>query len=314
MKRLQFCLVVFAVLALTFSAFAQVQFGQFTGSVIDPTGASIANAKIQVSNPAIDLNLFTTSNSSGNYTVKEVPPGAYKITVEAAGFKTVTNNGVTANAGVIEHVDFKMQLGKASEVVEVTGEATAVNTEDSRLSTTVSSTQINNLPLNGRNVFDLMQLSTGAVNVMGVDFENGHGTVVNGLREDFNGFLINGVSNKGLSGGVNNVPIEDTVAEFQELQLNMSAAYGNSAGAMNNLVSKGGSNQYHGSLWEYIRNDKLDANYYFLDQSGTAKPPLHFNQFGATFGGPLIKDKLFFFGAYQGDRFISSGTPQPTIV
>ncbi len=157
MKRLQFCLVVFAVLALTFSAFAQVENGQFTGTVLDPTGAAIANAKVSVTNPAIDLNLFTTSNSSGNYTVKEVPPGVYKITVEAAGFKTVIQSPVCqANAGTIAHVDFKMQIGKASEVVEVTGEAAAVNTEDSKLATTVSSTQINNLPLNGRNVFDLM--------------------------------------------------------------------------------------------------------------------------------------------------------------
>src|ERR1039457_3061741 len=139
MKRLQFCLAVFAVLALSFSAFAQVQNGQFSGTVTDPTGAAIANAKVEVSNPATVLNLFATTNSSGNYTVKEVPAGVYKITVEASGFKTVTNAGVTANVGTISHVDFKMQIGKASEVVEVTGEAAAVNTEDSRISTTVSS-------------------------------------------------------------------------------------------------------------------------------------------------------------------------------
>src|SRR5260221_9920916 len=127
MKRLQFCLVVFAVLALTLSAFAQVQNGQFTGTVSDPTGAAIANAKVTVTNPATDLNLTTTTNSSGNYTVKEVPIGTYKLTVEAAGFKTVSNAGVTANAGTIAHVDFKMQIGKASEVIEVTGAAALVN-------------------------------------------------------------------------------------------------------------------------------------------------------------------------------------------
>src|ERR1700681_2048173 len=278
MKRLQFCLAVFAVLALTFSALAQVQNGQFTGTVTDPTGAAIANAKVTVSNPATDLNLTTTTNSSGNYTVKEVPIGTYRIGVEAAGFKSVSNNDVQANAGTIAHVDFKMLIGKASEVIEVTGEAAAVNTEDSKLATTVSSTQINNLPLNGRNVFDLMQMSAGAVNVNGVDFENGHGTVVNGVREDFNGFLINGVSNKGLSGGVNNTPIQDTVEEFQQLQLNMSAQYGNSAGSINNLVTKSGTNAYHGSLWEYLRNDKFDANEYFLNQQNVTKPALRFNQ------------------------------------
>ncbi len=309
MKRLQFCLVVFAALALSFSASAQVQFGQFTGTVTDPTGAAIPNAKIQVSNPAIDLNLFTTTNASGNFTVKEVPPGTYKITVEASGFKSVSDSGVTANAGTISHVDFKLLIGKASEVVEVTGESSAVNTEDSKLATTVSSTQISNLPLNGRNVFDLMQLSAGAVNVMGVDFENGHDTVVNGLREDFNGFLINGVSNKGLSGGVVNVPIEDSVEEFQQLQLNMSAQYGNSAGGTVNLVTKSGTNAWHGSGWEYIRNDVFDANYFFLKQSGIPQPPTRFNQFGLTLGGPIVKDKLFFFLSLQGDRYKSEGSP-----
>src|SRR6266403_1655692 len=137
MKRLQFCLAVFAVLALTFSAFAQVQNGQFTGTVSDPTGAAIANAKVTVNNPATDLNLTTTTNSSGNYTVKEVPIGTYKITVEAPGFKTVSNNDVQANAGTIAHVDFKLQIGKASEIIEVTGAAATINTEDSKLASTV---------------------------------------------------------------------------------------------------------------------------------------------------------------------------------
>ena len=310
MKRLQFCLVVFAVLALTFSAFAQVENGQFTGTVLDPTGAAIGNAKIAVTNSATELRLFTTSNSSGNYTVKEVPPGVYKITIEAAGFKTVTNSAVTVNAGTIAHVDFKLQIGKASEVVEVTGEASVVNTEDSKLATTVSSTLINNLPMNGRNVFDLMTMSAGAVNVMGVDFENGHNTVVNGLREDFNGFLVNGVSNKDLSGGPINTPIQDTVEEFQQLTLNMSAQYGNSAGSTVNLVTKAGTNVWHGSGWEYIRNNDLDANYFFLNQTQTPQSPLHFNQFGVTIGGPIMKDKLFFFLALQGDRFKTQGTPQ----
>src|SRR5712692_10097074 len=309
MKRLQFCLAVFTVLALTFSAFAQVQNGQFDGAVTDPTGAAIANAKVTVTNPATDLNLSTTTNSSGNYTVKEVPIGTYKLTVEAAGFKTVSNTGVQANAGTIAHVDFKMLIGKASEVIEVTGEAAAVNTEDSKLATTVSSTQINNLPLNGRNVFDLMQLSTGAVNVQGVDFENGHNTVVNGLREDFNGFLINGVSNKGLSGGAVNVPIEDSVEEFQQNALNMSSQYGNSAAGTVNLVTKSGTNAWHGSAWEYLRNDVTDANKFFLNKDGVKKLPVRFNQFGLTLGGPIVKDKLFFFLSLQGDRYRSSGAP-----
>jgi Carboxypeptidase regulatory-like domain/TonB dependent receptor len=332
MKKLQFCLLVLSLLALTLGAFAQVQNGQFTGAVTDPSGAAIPNAKVTAVNTGTNLSVSTTTNQSGLYSVKELPVGSYKLTVEAPGFKTSSNAGVSLNAGTIEHVDFKMQLGETKEVVEVTGEAAAINTEDSKLSTTVTATQIANLPLNGRNVYDLMQMAPGAVNVMGTDFENGHSTVVNGLREDFNGFLINGVSNKGLSGGVVNTPIQDTVQEFQQLQLNMSAQYGNSAGAINNLVTKSGTNSYHGSAWEYIRNDALDANQYFLNQindprkdpnntlcasgntSDCFKPPVRFNQFGGTFGGPIIKDKLFFFGSYQGDRFTTSGTPQTTLL
>jgi hypothetical protein len=306
MKRLQFCLVVFAVLALTFSAFAQIQFSQFTGTVLDPTGASIANAKVTVTNPATDLHITTTTNSGGNYTVRELPPGVYKITVEAAGFKTVSNNGVTANAGTIAHIDFTLQIGKASEVVEVTGEGAQVNTEDSKLSTTVSSTQIANLPLNGRNVYDLMQMAAGAVNVNGVDFENGHGTVVNGVRENFNGFLINGVDNKGLSGGVVNTPIQDTVQEFQELTLNNSAQYGSSAGSINNLVTKSGTNTLHGSGWYYGRNDVFDANDFFDKMGGNPQPATRFSQYGGTIGGALIKDKLFYYGAIEGDHFNAS--------
>jgi hypothetical protein len=314
MTKLRFCLMSLFVMLFALAAIAQIQNGQLAGSVTDPSGAAVANAKVTVSNAATGLSVTATSNATGAYQISELPPGTYKITVEAAGFKTFSDVGVTLNAGTTLHVDAKMTLGQTREVIEVTGESSQVNTEEAKLATTVSATQIENLPLNGRNVYDLMQLAPGAVNVNGVDFEAGHGTVVNGLREDFNGFLINGVANKGLSGGVNNTPIEDTVQEFQQLQLNMSAQYGNSAGSVNNLVTKSGTNAYHGSVWEYIRNDKLDANDYFLNQQGVTKPPLRFNQFGGTFGGALIKDKLFFFGSYQGDRFKTSGTPQTITV
>ena len=319
MRRLQFCLAVFALLALTSSAFAQVQYGQITGTVTDPSGAAVPNAKVTVTNAGTNLSISATTNASGNYTVKELPLGTYKVTAEASGFKTVSNTDITVNAGTIAHVDVKMTMGQAREIVEVTGAAAAVNTEDSKLASTVSSEQINNLPLNGRNVYDLMKMNTGSVDVLGIMMENGHSTVVNGLREDFNGFLVNGVSNKGLSGGNVNTPIQDTVEEFQQLQLNMSAQYGNSAGTINNLVMKSGTNAFHGSVWEYIRNDALDANQFFLNQiddpnkPGKAfKPALRFNQFGFTLGGPILKDKLFFFGSYQGDRFKTIGTPQTT--
>src|SRR5229473_2493720 len=314
MKRLQFCLAVFAVLALTVSAFSQVQNGQFSGTVLDPTGAAVANAKVTVTNQGTNLSVVITTNSSGNYTAKELPIGTYKLTAEAPGFKTTSDTSVVLNAGVIAHVDFKLQIGKASEVVEVTSAAVAVQTDDSRLYNTVSSAEISNTVLSGRDIFDLMQISPGAVSVAGTDFENGHNTVVNGLREDFNGFLINGVSNKGLSGGEESTPIVDTVEEFQQLGLNMSAQYGNSAGSTVNLVTKSGTNQLHGSVWEYLRNDAANANDFFLNQQNVPRPALRWNQFGFTLGGPIKKDKLFFFASYQGSRFTTVGTPSPIVV
>jgi len=200
MTKLRFCLSFLCVFVLVAGALAQVQNGQFTGTVTDPSGAAIANAKVTVTNVGTNLSVTSTTNSAGLYTAKELPVGTYKITVEAPGFKTGSNTNLVLNAGSIQRADFKMQLGQAREVVEVSGEVSAVNTEDSKLANVVGADQVQNLPLNGRNIYDLIQLAPGAVNVRGVVSENGANTVVNGLREDFNGFLINGVSNKGLSG------------------------------------------------------------------------------------------------------------------
>ncbi len=314
MKKLQLCLLSFSLLALSLGAFAQIQNGQFTGTVTDPSGATVTNAQVTVTNVATNLSVATTTNQEGVYVARELPVGTYKIVAEAPGFKTVTNNNVNLNAGTIARVDFRMQLGQAREIVEVTGAAAAINTEDSKLSSTVNSEQVANLPLNGRNIYDLMQLAPGAVNVRGVVSENGANTVVNGLREDFNGFLINGASNKGLSGGAVNQPIEDTVQEFQQLTLNMSAQYGNSAGSVTNLVTKAGTNSFHGSGWEFNRNDAYDANGFFLNHTNVGRQALRFNQFGGTFGGPIIKDKLFFFLSYQADHFRESAPPSTVTV
>ena len=316
MTKLRFCLVVLAVVVLTISALAQVQNGQFTGTVTDPSGAAISNAKVIVVNTGTNFTLTSTTTDSGLYNARELPVGTYKITVEASGFKTSADTDLTVNAGTIQRVDFKMQLGQTREIVEVTGEASAVDTDDSKLANTVGATQVANLPLNGRNIYDLMLLSPGAVNNgvggdKGKTSEQGPTTIVNGTRQNFNGFLINGVDNKDLSGGPNNTPIEDSIQEFQQLTLNMSAQYGSSAGSITNLITKGGTNSLHGSLWEFFRNDALDANNYFLNHRDVQRPPLRFNQFGATVGGPIVKDKLFFFASYQGDRFKTVQPPTP---
>ena len=314
MTKLRFCLVVLTVVVLTISALAQVQNGQFTGVVTDPSGAAISNARVTVTNTGTNFTVTSTTGESGLYTAKELPVGNYKIVAEANGFKTSTNSDLTVNAGTIQRVDFKMQVGQTREVVEVSGEVSAVNTEDSKLASTVTAQQVENLPLNGRNIYDLIQMAPGAVNVRGVLSELGANTVVNGLREDFNGFMINGSSNKGLSGGAVNQPIEDTVQEFQELTLSMSAQYGNSAAAQTNVITKSGTNTIHGTGWWFNRNDAFDANNYFANQQGTARQALRFNQFGGTLGGALIKDKLFYFLSYQDSRFRESAPPTTVTV
>jgi hypothetical protein len=147
LRRFGFVVRLLSVLLLFVSwSSAQVQNGQFAGVVTDPTGAAIANAKVTVSNPSTNFTDTTATNQSGLYNLKELPVGTYKITVEAPGFKTVSNNGVSVNAGTVAHLDFKMQVGQTHEIVEVSGEAAAVNTEDSKMATTVGSTQIANLP------------------------------------------------------------------------------------------------------------------------------------------------------------------------
>ncbi|HXM92755.1 MAG TPA: carboxypeptidase regulatory-like domain-containing protein [Candidatus Dormibacteraeota bacterium] len=310
-------LLVFAFAAAT--AHAQIQNGVFTGTVTDPQGAAVASADVTVTNLGTNASTTAKTNSDGAYRVAELLVGTYKFTVTAQGFKKAVKSGLYLGAGTIERVDFKLELGAQTETVVVEAGAVQVQTEDSRLFETIGAGQVANLPLNGRNVFDLITLAPGAVDVTGVSFENGHSTVVNGLRPNFNGFMVNGSADKGLSGGVVTVPNADIVQEFQELTLNMSAQYGNSAAAIINVVTKSGSNSLHGSVYEFVRNDKFDANDTFRLSSGDSlqnKRPakLRYNQFGGTVMGPIWKDHLFFTASYQGDRFITQADPINTLV
>src|ERR1035441_7070110 len=302
------CLIFLSLFPLV--ALAQIQNGEITGTVTDPSGALVSGATIFLQNLDTHYEIQARTSAEGVYTAQELSVGRYSSRVEAHGFKTVETTNLVLNAGTVLRVDFKLLLGQRTEVLEVTDADIQVDTESSRLSQIVDSTQIANLPLNGRNVYDLIQYAPGATNVRGILYENGANTVVNGIREDFNGFLINGVSNKGLSGGPVNQPIQDTVQAFQLLALNNSAEFGNSAGAITNLVTKTGTNQIHGSLWEFLRNDVFDANPFFAnhfpDPADRKKAPLRLNQFGGTLGGPLQKDRIFFFAAYQADRFLTS--------
>jgi uncharacterized protein YaiE (UPF0345 family) len=302
-------MAVLALLAIPASA----QNGTFTGTVTDPQAASVAAAEVAVVNVGTNYTITVKTSTDGLYRATELPVGTYKITVTATGFKTAVKTSLYLGVGVILRVDFTLEIGQKTETITVEAGALQVQTDDSRLYETVGAGQVANLPLNGRNVYDLIQLAPGAVNVDGVSFENGQNTVVNGLRPNFTGFLINGASNKGLSGGASTVPNADIVQEFQELTLNMSAQYGNSAAAVVNVVTKSGTNTFHGSAYEFFRNDALDANDFFFNADGTPRQALRFNQFGGVLTGPIWKDHIFFTASYQGSRFTTSALPVPVI-
>ncbi|MGD0921532.1 MAG: TonB-dependent receptor [Terriglobia bacterium] len=309
-------------LALGLPTYAQVETGTFAGTVEDPSGAVVPGATVTITNQGTNRSATHQTDASGTYRIVSLQPGLYSLKVEARGFKTSVNRDVELTVGATQRVDFKMELGQETQTVTVEAVAPLVNTEEGRLSHLISGGEVANLPLNGRNVYQLMQLAPGAVNVADVMLEAGADTVVNGIRENFNGFLVDGVANKGLSGGYNIQPNQDIVQEFRINDLNMSAEFGNSAGSVTTIVTKAGTNQFHGSAYEFLRNDALDANDFFRNQAGCelgvdplcngpargdgrgnlAKTPLRFNQFGVTAGGPIRKDKTFFFASFQGSR------------
>jgi hypothetical protein len=310
------CGFVFALaLVLATSVNGQTAFGTMTGLVTDQTDAAVPEADVTVTNLATGLTYTVKSDpSTGVFRVEQLPPGRYKVEVSKSGFKKSVRESVTVNAGVISRVDFKLEVGQQTETMTIEAGAQLVSTEEAKLAVTIGQGQVGNLPLNGRNPYDLIRMAPGATDVRGVSFENGASTVVNGLRPNFNGFLINGVSNKGLSGGVVTTPNPDLVEEFQMLTLNMSAQYGNSAGSLTNVITKSGGNAFHGSAYYFLRRDGLDANDFFRNQNGVSKSPLEFNQFGGTINGPVFKDKLFFSASYQGERFTADSEAVPIVV
>src|SRR5215831_16666252 len=307
LSRMAIALLFFAVAAVL--VHAQGVTGTFTGTVMDAQGAAVPGADITIVNLGTNDRTVAKTNTEGVYKVLELPVGNYEIEVSSKGFKKIVRSGLKLDVGSIQRVDFKLEIGQTTETVIVEAGAVQVQTEDTHLTSFVGAAQISNLPLNGRNVFDLITLAPGAADATGVSFENGHSTVVNGLRPNFTGFLINGSANKGLSGGVVTTPNADIVQEFQMLTLNMSAQYGNSSSAIVNVVTKSGTNELHGTAFGFWRDDSMDANDTFINQAGENKPELRYGQFGGTVTGPIIKNKLFFTASYQGDRYLASQPP-----
>src|ERR1022692_1912156 len=305
------------VLALATPLSAQKDAGAIVGLVRDASGAVVAGAKVTVTDVERGIAITISTNDQGEYVASPLRIGRYSVTVEKPGFKKAVAGPVQVNIQDRVGVDLKLQPGAATEVVTVTGERPQLETETSELGQVVDSRRINSLPLNGRNYAQLALLGTGVAPAEpGSRVETSSGFSANGARSLQNNFLLDGIDNNANLGDVLNgsayvvQPSVDAIAEFKVETNSYSAEFGRGNGAIMNAVINSGTNQFHGDLWEFLRNDKFDAINAF-DVFG--QQPYKQNQFGFTLGGPIIKNKLFIFGDYEGLR-IRQALPQLSTV
>jgi len=296
------------LLAFPSAVSAQSARARIMGTVTDPQGAVVAGANVTVTNVATAVEYKTTTNQEGYYQALELPIGAYKVKVQREGFNTTETAAYTLEINQVQRVDVKLPVGTRTEVVEVTGEAALVETVNPTLGAAVTGDSIQELPLNGRNVLDLALLQPGVMRNNADD--TGAGTFnIAGARADSVTFLLDGgIDNNLLSNGVVYLPNPDAVQEFRILTSNYTAEYGRNAGGVVSLATKSGSNNLHGSAFEYNRNDVFAANTYFNNKKQIAKNPLNRNQYGFGIGGPFIRNKLFWFASYEGQRQTSGET------
>src|ERR1700753_2562975 len=298
--------------------FAQVDEGAINGTVQDPSGAVIPSAQVKLLNTDQGITLNTTTNASGAYTFSPVRIGHYSITVNAAGFTTTTQTNLQVNVGQVLQVNVQLKPGATSQTVEVDTAPPELQTSESSVGQTVTGQTINNLPLTGHNVTFLAQLGAGASTPQADTRGNAQSGAftANGLQPSQNNYLLDGIDNNSNAvdflNGTNYIvlPPLDAIQEFKVQTADFSAELGRSAGAVLNATIKSGTNSIHGAVWEFFRNDKLDAADWFEDNAGIQKGELRQNQFGASIGGPIIKDKLFYFGDYEGFRRVQ-GTVLP---
>src|SRR5258706_422646 len=296
-------------------AIAQKDAGAIVGTVHDPTGAVVVGAKVSVTDFERGQTFATTTSSSGEYVASPLRIGRYTVTVEHPGFKTAVSNTVEINVQDRAAVNITLQLGSTVDKIEVEATTPLIETETSELGQVVDSKRVSTLPLNGRNFAQLALLSAGtAPSEPGSRDEGGFGFSSNGARSLQNNFLLDGVDNNSnlpdLLNETNFViqPPIDALEEFKVQTNAYSAEFGRGNGAIVNAVIKSGKNQLHGSLWEFLRNEKLDSRNYFDDRSAPT-PPYKRNQFGGTIGGPVVipgvyngKDRTFFFFDYEALR------------
>jgi hypothetical protein len=310
--------LVFAIfLALVPPLWAQKDAGAIVGLIRDASGAVVTGAKVTVTDVDRGIQLTLTTNADGEYVASPLRIGRYSVTVEKQGFKKAVAGPVQVNIQDRVGVDLNLEPGMATEVVTVTSERPQLETETSELGQVVDSQRINALPLNGRNYAQLALLGTGIASAEpGSRVETTYGFSSNGARSLQNNFLLDGIDNNANLGDVLNgaayvvQPAVDAIAEFKVETNSYSAEFGRGNGAIMNAVIKSGTNQIHGDVWEFLRNEKLDAiNAFDID----GQQPYKQNQFGFTLGGPIVKNKMFFFGDYEGLR-IRQGLPQVSTV
>jgi hypothetical protein len=310
-------LFLLGVFSFATPLWAQRDAGAIVGLVRDASGAVVAGAKVIVTDVDHGTQLTLSTNDEGEYVASPLHIGHYTVTVEKQGFKKAVAGPVQVNIQDRVGVNLELRLGTISETMTVTGEGAQLETETSDLGQVVDSQRINALPLNGRNYAQLALLGTGvAAAEPGSRVETTYGFSSNGARSLQNNFLLDGIDNNANLGDVLNgaayvvQPAVDAIAEFKVETNSYSAEFGRGNGAIMNAVIKSGTNQFHGDLWEFLRNDKFDAINAF-DIFG--QQPYKQNQFGFTLGGPIVKNKLFFFGDYEGLR-IRQALPQLSTV
>jgi len=312
--------IVLAMLAAAL-ALAQFETAEVLGTVRDTTGAVVPNVTVTLVNELTGIEAKTATDANGNYRFLNVRVGRYTVTAEAPGFSKFTTTGVAVNVGARQRVDITLTVGAVTEVVEVKDIAAALQTDSSEKGQVVRTEQIVELPLNGRNYSDLALLATNVRKspiAMSPTTPREGAINVNGMRSTYNNFMLDGMDNNAYStsnqGFSNQVarPSPDAVAEFKVVTSNFSAEYGRVGGAVVNVVMRSGSNQFHGTAYEFLRNTKLNAVGFFKPAGGR-KPPLNQNQFGLTVGGPFVKNRLFFFTDYEGFRQIQKTVYYATI-
>ncbi|MGB6682639.1 MAG: carboxypeptidase regulatory-like domain-containing protein, partial [Candidatus Acidiferrum sp.] len=306
-----------AVLFAARIAGAQSTGGQIRGTISDPSSASVTAATVTLLNEATRTGRTVQSGTNGEYIFLEVPVGSYEIDVTQTGFKKFVRKGIALDLNEVATVDITLQLGSAAESVEVTGAPPVVDTSSTQLGAVVNERASTQLPLNQRDVYQLLQLQPGVQSQLGNDLFYGSdkpGVVtVNGGRGRSNNYSVNGGDGNDLFANLPAIePSPDSIEEFRVISNSFDAEYGRNSGAVVNVVTKSGTNNLHGSFYEFFRNDVLNAHPFTF--FAAPKPEFKQNQFGGTIGGPIKKDKTFFFGSYEGRRIIQGIVSQPISV